>query len=716
MWAMVHHGRRAVLVLAVAADLARSSEFLNITRRTCFGCSGENDPGRDAVCWTGQLRSQHFAGQDKTPGGSEAHFVRNWAVLREQFPSADHLFVINSGQCDLLLRTLGRMQGQGPGLRMLVWCYDDQALHPKEAHFLRNSPRMAWKKQNILGQYRKIAACADMAQALAGPGTSYARITKLRYDSRICALDAARLPTDGVAAQLSGLWGCVGEYSLVDFLISAPEPVMQVYFGLYHWILDESNWKWISDLFAMRPQRATLPSLSLAPPGPFVEDLVLYYLFTHQQPLVAVPPSVLKVVLGRLGEAACVSWPKLDPGGWPVFGGSLTRCIECFRFDGLLTAALAEFFRRGRKRLPPKVLDLGAGQGLYTKALLYVRVLAVAVDRIHPDNLYNEHPVFSWRADVTRLPLGRLSATSAFFRSALFRSTASFPVVSRNQLSWQSDVTHNTSGALNASFDWALVLRVDTLEPSALAASLLRTVRGVVVTGSEDWLDSLGIALGQAGANWVRDERAESQLRLFAGTTSCCMAHRTLRVYSSESLPASSVADAGVLEEALDRTAYPGVHGLDTWRTYPTATPPAARALWLQAVRATQLPQTGEEKAALLRWLCEVDWAELFASDLSVFDVPIEGTASQECELACKSTPTLGPIVARQMQAQARQQGGMCILGCFRSVQHSRAEVRLEVLFLEGGVKRYRQDASGLYAYKVIGAMHGEDAPYSETK
>ncbi|CAE8588569.1 unnamed protein product [Polarella glacialis] len=96
--------------------------------------------------------------------------------------------------------------------------------------------------------------------------------------------------------------------------------------------------------------------------------------------------------------------------------------------------------------------------------------------------------------------------------------------------------------------------------------------------------------------------------------------------------------------------------------------------------------------------------------NLSVFDVPIEGTASQECELACKSTPTLGPIVAGQMQAQARQEDGMCILGCFRSVQHSRAEARLEdppVLFLEGGVKRYRQDASGFYACKVIGAMHG---------
>jgi len=241
-------------------------------------------------------------------------------------------------------------------------------------------------------------------------------------------------------------------------------------------------------------------------------------------------------------------------------------------------------------------------------------------------------------------------------------------------------------------FDWALALNLDSLPAENIAVNVMMHARSVVAAASEKWLDTFGSKLRER--SFERDHTVEGHLPLFAGTT-CCAQHRSLRVYTSRAL--ASKCDKGLISSWLPK--------MDPWTTEPFDSSGHARALWLQAARAQQLklPMSTDFLVRLLR---DIDWGELQSSDLSIFDVPlqVEGPVNKACEMfCCCKVPTAAQ--ARALQASAIQGDAACIFGCVHGIRRARRHTRPAVQFLANGSRRFRYNAAGLYAYKVMGAM-----------
>eukprot|EP00928_Gymnodinium_smaydae_P053447 TRINITY_DN37432_c0_g1_i1.p1 TRINITY_DN37432_c0_g1~~TRINITY_DN37432_c0_g1_i1.p1 ORF type:complete len:708 (-),score=114.24 TRINITY_DN37432_c0_g1_i1:145-2268(-) len=681
----------AVALLTSLAPQNREVVGLLVTRKVCLGCGGAEDegpaaePGLDAICFTGRLKSSHYAGHDMTVGGPDVHMVTQWPILASAFPSADVLLIIGEQECDLVLEAARSLRSSGPQGRTLVWCHEE-VITAEEQHFMDNSPTCAQQKIRIVSQWREVAACGMMAESL--PGPAHRRISRTRYDNKICALRPEALPADALALSHSNILDATSEYLIQDFLLTGPGELMRKLFLFYHWFLDPKSWQWWGERFIeMEPRRMNTLTGEFPRSGPDSETLLKYFLFVNDVPLRRVPGSVLMVGKARMGREACVSWPENDERGYPMWSVRPEFCRTCWGLDGLLVAAMSELAHRRFEGdvagEMPTLLDLGGGIGHYTRKLQRTGVAAVSVDLIHPSETLNyRHYLFAWRSDLRR-PLSRHGRA---WRLARFRTRAT-PMEAR--FSCAEPVNGSTLKELK--FDWALALNIDHLPAGSIAANIRANAHAAVVTGSSTWLDTLEKSLG-----FQRLDDAEAKLRMFAGTTSCCTGHRSLRVYSSRYVKANF--NASRIADLLP------AH--DPWWTDVYEVPdPEARALWLHAVRAQVLPATtAEDRAMLLRWLGDVDWVLLRRASHSVFDVPLDGDVDTQCESAC-SDGISSDDAARRLQTFARERGPACLLGCLRAVRRSREHEMPPVRFLSDGQRRFRHDSDGLYAYNVIGAM-----------
>lgn len=701
--------------------LAARSGSLNVTRELCWPddlCADNGrPPGKDALCFTGNLRSEHASNHDKTPGAREVHLLRMWPLLTKQFPSADILFVMKEMQCDYFLGVVGKLSRMEPTRRFYIWCHT-AVITRAEQYFIDNSP-VDHTQVNLVFQWREVAACNDMVDAALAryPGYSYARLTRLRYDSNICALDVAALPANAFATQVTSIFDATGEYLVHDQLLTGPATIMRRVFYFYHWFLDPYNWRWWSVVLQEYEPRLTNPYTGVFPRrGLYSEELLKYYMFSYQLPLKRVPPSVLYVKLGRSGSEACAIWPGVGINGWPAWKEvKPTECTACWSFDGPFAAALLELFQRGmRPHRVATVLDLGAGVGVYAKQFMRTgTTVFVSVDWLKPEILRRGGQLLWWQADITE----PLNGVDRIWRLAVFRKMAAKRLPVWNILdvntpdlgyTWVMNIDYVPNKALNDSlsdrfmrihsrlrFDWALALGIDNLPAIPIAENVQAHANGVIATGSAAWLDTFGAAL----VSFRRLRDVESDLRMFAGTT-CCSSHREVRVYARE-IPAAAERSTS---EALLAQWLPE---FDPWKTTPSSTAPRALALWLQAVRAQRLGQSSEERGLLFKWFAQVDWAEVHASELSAFDVPVSGIANVTCQESCShQARNLGAGVARDLQLFSQNGGIACMVGCLRGIRQARSRrLRPSLQFLGNDTLRFRFTAAGLYAYNVVGAM-----------
>eukprot|EP00928_Gymnodinium_smaydae_P097068 TRINITY_DN8709_c0_g1_i1.p1 TRINITY_DN8709_c0_g1~~TRINITY_DN8709_c0_g1_i1.p1 ORF type:complete len:551 (+),score=51.24 TRINITY_DN8709_c0_g1_i1:135-1655(+) len=504
----------------------------------------------------------------------EIHFLNAWPVVSSQFPLADVLLIINDRECDLLYNVISQIS-RTESRRYLLWCQRDDVFNEQEKIFIKHSPTMAHPKDRVVSQWREVAACALLAQEAA---IAYTRITRLRYDLKLCRLNASALPADALALQPTSVFDVTGEFLVHDHLLTGPSALMFTVFRFYDWILNPLHWDWWgSTLISFEPRRTNHFTGMHPRSGPDVETLLKYYLFTRQVPVRRVHYSVLYAGKGRLGAAACPEWPQFHRRGWPMWQlGEPVHCRMCWTFDGAFAAALAEFVQRGNSG-KTTVIDLGSGLGTYAKSLLRAGVAVVAVDTLDPGDMVLglNNFMYFWSADIT----GILNPRERIWRLVAYRDSSDLSSAAHLGAVYQGAVWNVSE--IDLKFDWALALGIDHLPPRPIARNIALNAHGVVVAGSEAWLNDL--------SRWLpfeRDYAAERWLRLFAGTTSCCTHHRTLRVYSSRATP----TDANT--PFLSRWMY----DFDPWRTLAPLEPLTATFAWLQVLRGQQLEQSNEER------------------------------------------------------------------------------------------------------------------------